>query len=220
MAKPRVPETDEGIQDEFDVKLYDEMQRRLRDKGWIETPRIISSGIDAGHVLEVGPGPGYLGLEWLSHTSHTHLTGLEISEEMIQIALKNAAEYELQERVRYVHDDARSMPFEDNSFDCAFSNGSLHEWAEPCIVLEEIHRVLKPGGRYFVSDLRRDINIFTRAFFYLATKPRYMREGLKTSLQASYTADELRGILASTCLESPAVAVSPIGLTITGCKMT
>jgi len=37
MTRPRVIETDEGIQGEFDVEIYDKMQRRLRDKGWIET---------------------------------------------------------------------------------------------------------------------------------------------------------------------------------------
>jgi hypothetical protein len=37
MAKQRVTETDQGIQGEFTVEIYDQMQRRFRDKGWIET---------------------------------------------------------------------------------------------------------------------------------------------------------------------------------------
>ncbi len=48
MTKPRIVETDSGIQGEYDVNLYDRMQRNLRDKGWIETNAIIKSGITAG----------------------------------------------------------------------------------------------------------------------------------------------------------------------------
>ena len=52
-------------------------RRTKRDKGWIETKDLIKRGISAGRVLEVGPGPGYLGLEWLAHTQETFLTGVK-----------------------------------------------------------------------------------------------------------------------------------------------
>ena len=77
---------------------------------------------------------------------------------MIAIAQRNAGEYGLADRVEYVKGDARNMPFEDAYFDAVFSNGSLHEWAHPEDILNEIARVLKPGGRYCISDLRRDMN--------------------------------------------------------------
>ena len=73
MTRPRVTETDQGIQGEFTVNLYNQMQRRLRDKGWIETKDIIKSGITKGLALEIGPGPGYLGLEWLKNTQGTSI---------------------------------------------------------------------------------------------------------------------------------------------------
>ena len=57
MLRPRIVETDSGIQGEFIATVYDEMQRRLRDKGWIETKDIIKSGITKGCVLEIGFGP-------------------------------------------------------------------------------------------------------------------------------------------------------------------
>jgi len=39
MTKPRVKETDQGIQGEFTVEIYDRFQRKMRDKGWIEPMR-------------------------------------------------------------------------------------------------------------------------------------------------------------------------------------
>jgi hypothetical protein len=55
MTRARVPETDQGIQGQLTVEIYDQMQRRLRDKGWIETRDITKSGITHGLALEIGP---------------------------------------------------------------------------------------------------------------------------------------------------------------------
>ena len=59
MVKQRIPETDEGIQDELEVKNYNQYQRNFRDKGLMVTNSIIKSGITHGIALEIGPGPGY-----------------------------------------------------------------------------------------------------------------------------------------------------------------
>jgi ubiquinone/menaquinone biosynthesis C-methylase UbiE len=47
-------------------------------------------------------------------------------------------EYGFKRRVEYVSGDAREMPFDDNSFDAVFTNGSLQEWAEPRNIFNEI----------------------------------------------------------------------------------
>jgi ubiquinone/menaquinone biosynthesis C-methylase UbiE len=49
-----------------------------------------------------------------------------------------------QNRAAYVKGDTGEMPFDDDTFDAAFTNGSLHEWSQPKRVLSEIHCVLKP----------------------------------------------------------------------------
>ena len=162
MNKQRVPETDHGIQGEVTVQQYDQMQRGLRDKGWIETKALIRSGITHGHALEIGHGPGYLGLEWLKHTQGTALTGLDISPDMHELVKRNAGEYGLTDRTRYKKGNSDRLPFPDNTFDAAFTNGSLHEWEDPLCAFNETWRVLKPGGRYFISDLRRDMNALLR----------------------------------------------------------
>jgi len=150
MVKPRIVETDQGIQGEFTVAMYDQMQRRLRDKGWIETGDLLRHGLTHGHALEVGPGPGYLGLEWLKHSKGTTLTGLDISADMIAVAERNAAEYGLSDRVEYVQSSGSRMPFDDDTFDAVFTNGSLHEWSDPQATFNEIWRVLKPAGKYLI----------------------------------------------------------------------
>ena len=220
MVKPRVVETGEGITGEFNVQMYDAMMRRLRDRGWLETKLIIGEGIASGHALEVGPGPGYLGLEWLSKTVDTTLQGLDISEDMIPIAERNAGEYGLTERVKYVKSDASEMPFEDGYFDAVFSNGSLHEWAMPVAILNEVARVLKPGGRYCISDLRRDMNPLIKWFMWFVTKPKEIRPGLISSINAAYTLEEAEDLLTGTQLQGWRVRKNVLGIVISGTKPT
>ena len=218
VVRPRVVETNEGIRGEMNVEVYDQMMRRLRDRGWIETKQIIESGITAGLALEIGPGPGYLGLEWLQKTEGTKLNGIEISPEMIQISGKNAKEYGLEQRVKYIWGDAQKMPFDDSSFDSVFTNGSLHEWSQPKMIFNEVFRVLKPGGKYFISDLRRDMSSLMRSFMRIVTKPKEIRPGLETSISAAYTVEEIEAILAETNLRGYEVKKLMMGFMITGTK--
>jgi len=219
MVRPRVVETGEGIQGEFNVEIYNRMMRRFRDKGWLEVNLILKAGISSGLALEVGPGPGYLGLQWLRRTEGTHLKGLDISPEMIEIAKRNAEEYNLEERVTYFRSDAQKMPFEDNSFDAVFTNGSLYEWSEPKKIFDEIYRVLKPKGKYCISDLRRDMNIIIKWFMKLMTKPKEIKPGLISSINASYTVGEAQVILKETKLIESQVKKSIMGLVVTGEKI-
>lgn len=216
--KPRIIETDEGIQGGFNVTIYDKMQRRLRDKGWIETNRIIAFGIDSGLALEVGPGPSYLGLEWLKKTTNTYLKCVEISPDMIKIAEKNAREYHFTDRVEYKEGKAEVIPFSDNMFDAVFSNGSLHEWPDPMKAFNEIHRVLKKGGRFFISDMRRDMNPFIVFFLKINSQPKEIRPGLISSIHAAYTQEEIVTILNKTTLKNAIVSKNMIGIEIKGDK--
>ena len=218
MTRERVVETSQGIQGEFTVEIYDRMQRRFRDKGWIETKAVIQSGIATGTVLEVGPGPGYLGLEWLKHTEGTQLAGLDISSDMIAVAQRNAAEYGLTARTQYVESKDARLPFDDDNFDAAFSNGSLHEWSDVPRMLSEIWRVLKPGARVFLSDLRRDLIAPVKWFMWLATRPKAIRPGLLTSINAAYTPAEVRSLLRDSRFKSFTVSSNPMGLQVTANK--
>jgi ubiquinone/menaquinone biosynthesis C-methylase UbiE len=219
MVKQRIPETDHGIVGEFNTQIYDDMMRRMRDKGWLETKLIIGSGIRSGLALEIGPGPGYIGLEWLKNTDGTTLRGMDISEDMLEIARRNAAEYDLTDRVKYVKGDAQKMPFGSNYFDAVFTNGSLHEWSHPEKIMDEIVRVLKPGGRYCISDMKRDMSPLLKWLMYYAmARPKEIRPGLISSINASYTIGEIEAMLPETQLQGYHVTKNLMGIVISGQK--
>ena len=216
----RVPETDEGLQgDELALK-YDEMQRHIRDNGWLQekVDDILKAGIDSGEVLELGCGPGYLGLEWLKRAQHSaRLVGLDISPAMLRRASANAQGYGVTERCAYECGTVLALPFEDDSFDHAISASSLHEWADPVTALSEMHRVLKPGGRYVISDLRRDVDRTTFQFMK-ANIAADMRPGFRTSIRSSYLKSEVEEILEGAALATAVVTEVQMGIVVTGRK--
>jgi len=218
MKKGRVIETSSGIQGEFNVSVYDRFQRTMRDRGLMETKSIIRSGINRGTALEIGPGPGYLGLEWLKQTRGTRLKALEISPDMIAVAGDNAREYGLEDRWEIFEGSGENIPLGDAVLDAVFSCGSLHEWSNPGRTFDEIIRVLKPGGKFFVGDLRRDILPPVRWFMRFTCKPREIRPGFDTSIRASYTAEEISSLLAGTSVRDFHVRTDPFGLSILGAR--
>ncbi len=218
MLKQRIPETNEGIQDAVTVEVFDRFARGMRDKGWNNVDTFLAKGLGQGRLLEIGPGPGYVGLELLTKAPQATLTGCEISPEMIRLAEKNAEGYGLGERVTYTEGNGMAMPFADASFDGVFSNGSMHEWEDPVKVFNEIHRVLRPGGVFCVSDMRRDVHPALKWMIYLTTKPKEIRPGFLTSLYASYTEPEMRRLLDRSALSCAAVQIDFFGLTVSGVK--
>ena len=218
MTRSRVPETNQGIQGQVTVEIYDQMQRKLRDRGWIETRDITKSGITQGLALEIGPGPGYLGLEWLKNTQGTTLKGLDISADMIAVAERNARAYGLDQRVEYVQSSGAKLPFEDGLFDGVLTASSLHEWSEPKETFHEVWRVLKAGGRLFISDFRRDIFPLLKWCLWLIARPKAIRPGLLTSINAAYTPHEVRTLIRETELSSCEVTGTPVGLKVIGTR--
>ena len=106
-------------------------------------------------VLEVGCGPGHLTIR-LARDHGIEATGLDLDPAMIERARANAERdvVRAEGRPSFVVGDVASLPFPDRSFDLVVSTLSMHHWADPSAGLTEIHRVLRPGGRALIWDLR------------------------------------------------------------------
>lgn len=218
MIKKRVEETRVGIQSSLTVETYNEFAKFMRDKGWQNVDRFVEQGINKGSILEIGPGPGYVGLELLKKSPSATLVGLEISENMIKVAKNNAAEYKLMSKTSYVKGNCDSISFQDESFDGVISNGSLHEWENPLKAINEIYRVLKPECSFCITDMRRDSNKLLKWFIYLTTKPREIRPGFLSSYNAAYIKTELEEILTKSNVDDFSITYDTFGLCIIGKK--
>lgn len=101
-------------------------------------------------VLEVGSGRGggasYLCRELRPRT----VTGLDFSEEAVKLSNR----YRRVQGLEFVWGDALEMPLPDEAFDVVINIESSHCYEDMDTFLSEVHRVLRPGGRFFFADLR------------------------------------------------------------------
>jgi ubiquinone/menaquinone biosynthesis C-methylase UbiE len=100
-----------------------------------------------GNVLEVAVGTG----RNLPHyAAGVTLTAIELSPAMLAIARQRAAD--LGRAVDFHEGDAEHLPFEDASFDTVVCAFSLCTIPSPAAALDEMRRVLRPGGRLLLVD--------------------------------------------------------------------
>ena len=113
----------------------------------------VAAAHPGGKLLEVGSGPGRLAVRLAREAPSMTLTGVDISDAMVERAARRAAGAGLSERVRFEVGDVAALPLSDQEFDGVVSTLSLHHWSDPASGLAEIHRVLKPGGEARIYDL-------------------------------------------------------------------
>jgi ubiquinone/menaquinone biosynthesis C-methylase UbiE len=104
-------------------------------------------------VLEVASGPGYLAIE-LAKLGNYHVMGVDISKTFVEIATANAEKEGV--AVAFHLGNASDLPFDCGSFDLVVCRAAFKNFTEPVKALEEMHRVLKPGGKALIYDLRPD----------------------------------------------------------------
>jgi glycosyltransferase involved in cell wall biosynthesis/ubiquinone/menaquinone biosynthesis C-methylase UbiE len=110
-------------------------------------PRVMEFAAHAGdQLLEVGGGMGTDLAQFARHGAI--VTDVDLSGGHLQIAQEN---FRLRGLTgRFVHHDAETLPFDDDTFDIVYSNGVLHHTPNTKRAVGEIFRVLKPGGRAIV----------------------------------------------------------------------
>jgi len=105
----------------------------------------------ASRVLDVGCGPGDLLAALARRWPEVRFDGVDADPGQVRLARARHGG-----AARFRHARGRRMPFDDGVFDLALATESLHHWRRPVRTLEEVHRVLRPGGRLVALEGRGD----------------------------------------------------------------
>ena len=161
---------------------------------------VIERTVLGAAVLEVAPGPGYLAIAMAK--SGRQVTALDISRTFVEMGSENARKAGVQ--VDFRHGNASAMPLGDESFDYVVCMAAFKNFTDPVGAINEMHRVLEPGGEACILDLRKDASmidvnaemermqlsrwdsIVTRLIFrFVLLKRAYTREDLERMARAS-----------------------------------
>ena len=187
-----------------DIERFRALAARLRE--------VLPQG---GDMLEVAPGPGYLAIEMAKGGAH-RVTGLDVSRTMVELGQGNAAEAGVQ--VDFRQGNASAMPFADESFDLLACSAAFKNFSQPHRALEEMYRVLRPGGTALVLDLRKDVPMSEiRKYFRaigLSTINRWMTLAAFRFmlLKRAYTRGQLERMLADIPFRSKQIRLVDIGV--------
>lgn len=135
------------------AKWYAKLTKKSLDDYKALARRVAGEISPGSSVLEIAPGPGYFAIE-LAKLGAFQITGLDISETFVEIARANAANARVQ--IDFRRGNASDMPFGDELFDFLVCCAAFKNFTEPLAALHEMYRVLKPGGRALIIDLRRN----------------------------------------------------------------
>jgi ubiquinone/menaquinone biosynthesis C-methylase UbiE len=118
---------------------------------------VVAAAPTGGRVLDVGCGPGHLANR-LARDHGLEVTGLDLDPAMIERARANAERaVSAERRPTFVVGGVAALPFPAASFDLVVSTLSMHHWADATAGQAEIGRVLRPGGRALIWDIRAGI---------------------------------------------------------------
>ncbi len=204
----RIPSL-EGIDNPDVAKAYERMTNFLPFK---LLQRKIVSHLKKFHpqglLVDIGCGSGNLIVQIAEKFPNLKLGGVDISNEILELARKRADAHGLGEKIEFKLGNATKLPFPDASVDFIISTFSMHHWTNPLDVLNEIYRVLKKDGTFLIFDFRRDARKFFYGLFTFVTKvvvPKPLKRVKEPlgSIKASYTPEEALQI----CAQSPFATV-------------
>jgi ubiquinone/menaquinone biosynthesis C-methylase UbiE len=170
-----------------------------------------------GHVLEVAPGPGFLAIE-IARLGKYQVTGLDISKTFVEIAQANARQANVP--IDFRQGNASNMPFADETFDFIICTAAFKNFTQPVRAIAEMQRVLKPGGKALISDLRHDasradVDRMVKEMGLNRLNTLFTQWAFRVMLlKNAYTPDEIRQLVAQTKFQQCDIHTDTVGMEI------
>jgi len=138
-----------SVREEFDDWAASGRDKGMEDRHWHTAKHALARmPVESGEtVLDLGCGSGYAGRALRDTKGAGRIYGLDGAPEMA----RNAASYTDDASVGYLVGDFDALPFADDSIDHVWSMEAFYYAADPHHTLEEIARILRPGGTFYCA---------------------------------------------------------------------
>jgi len=219
----------EGSSDPICSNLYDSSQagqipeEALRASLGCGNPTALAELKPGETVLDLGSGGGIdvlLSAKRVGPTGKAY--GLDMTDEMLALARENQRKAGI-DNVEFLKGEIENIPLPDNTVDVIISNCVINLSADKDQVFREAHRVLKPGGRFAVSDIvvrgevpaeiRRSMELWVGCMAGALEESEYLAKLTQAGFEAAsieptriYRLEDARELLASQGIDVEAVA--------------
>lgn len=105
------------------------------------------------HILDVATGTGDFAIESVRLLNPKKITGIDISEGMLGVAKEKIKKKELTDQIEVMLADSENLPFAEGHFDAVTVAFGVRNFENLQQGLNEIHRVIRPGGKAIVLEL-------------------------------------------------------------------
>lgn len=163
------------VREMFDsiAPAYDFMNRAMTmgiDRLWRYKAVRLLRDCQHDDILDIATGTGDLAIKLARELDPIAVTGVDLSEGMIEIGRAKVAKEGLQEVVTLGIGDCLLLPFTDASFDAVTCAYGVRNFADLLAGYREMHRVLRPGGRAVILELSTPTSPMVRPLYNFYTR--------------------------------------------------
>ena len=149
---------------------YDRLNHALSlgiDRRWRRTA-VDALGIhQPQQILDIATGTGDFALLLAKRIKPQHIVGADISEGMMAVGREKVKEEGLQNVISFQHEDCMQLSFPDGSFDAVTSSYGVRNFQNLDKGLQEMQRVLRPGGHLLIVELTPPPSFPMKQLFWL-----------------------------------------------------
>lgn len=135
---------------------YDRLNHALSlgiDRRWRRTAVDALGKHKPQQILDIATGTGDFALLLAKRLKPQHIVGADISEGMMAVGREKVKEEGLQSVISFQHEDCMQLSFPDGSFDAVTSSYGVRNFQNLDKGLQEMQRVLRPGGHLLIVEL-------------------------------------------------------------------
>lgn len=149
---------------------YDRLNHALSlgiDRRWRRTAVDALGKHKPQQILDIATGTGDFALLLAKRIQPQHIVGADISEGMMAVGREKVKEEGLQNVISFQHEDCMQLSFPDGSFDAVTSSYGVRNFQNLDKGLQEMQRVLRPGGHLLIVELTPPPRFPMKQLFWL-----------------------------------------------------